>query len=316
MEYTRFTLADTSHSLGPTPVPVVGDLMGGTPVPGGSFRLDVLGRNFVKGKSVIRLNGDDVPTTFNYTWSLTAMIPSRNITASGWFPITVFNTGGGGLSNAYMCFVNPGGPVSLGIETAPDGLGTVVPAESLEVAQSLQVFSVARDTAGAFKQNIVPDSWSLENITGGIQASDLVPGGNSAVFTAHSPGSAVIKATYGYLKPVPSGKITVKVPTGAAKEPVPLTYALMQNFPNPFNPSTQIRFDLPFAGDVSLVVFDVLGQKVASLASGHYPAGHHSVVWNATGCASGVYFYRLQAGNAAEGKTRAFVSTKSLLLMR
>ena len=67
---------------------------------------------------------------------------------------------------------------------------------------------------------------------------------------------------------------------------------------------------------MSLGVYDVLGQKVASLASGYYPAGHHSVTWNATGCATGVYFYRLQAGNSPEGKIRAFVCTKSLMLMR
>ena len=90
----------------------------------------------------------------------------------------------------------------------------------------------------------------------------------------------------------------------------------MQNFPNPFNPSTEIKFDLPYAGEVSLIVYDILGQKVASLAAGHYAAGHHSVTWNASGQASGMYFYRLQARDPAKGSEQNYVATKCLLLLR
>ena len=77
----------------------------------------------------------------------------------------------------------------------------------------------------------------------------------------------------------------------------PTTYALNAAYPNPFNPSTQIEFDLPEDAFVSLNVFDVLGRRVGELANGNYAAGYHSATWNATGVASGVYFARFTATN-------------------
>jgi len=76
---------------------------------------------------------------------------------------------------------------------------------------------------------------------------------------------------------------------------LPSTFALHPNHPNPFNPSTQIRFDLPEASNVSLVVYDILGRQVLELVSGEYEAGYHSVTWNASSFASGVYLARFVA---------------------
>jgi flagellar hook assembly protein FlgD len=85
---------------------------------------------------------------------------------------------------------------------------------------------------------------------------------------------------------------------------IPFEYALHQNYPNPFNPSTQIDYDLPEPGNVSLVVYDILGREVSRLATGHHEAGYYSAVWNGTnsegrGVASGVYFARFTAADAA-----------------
>ncbi len=88
----------------------------------------------------------------------------------------------------------------------------------------------------------------------------------------------------------------------------PSDFSLEQNYPNPFNPSTTIRFSLPQATTVSLSVFNTLGQKVAELAAGEYPAGSYAAHWNAEGLASGVYYYRIVAG--------AFSETKAMLLVR
>jgi hypothetical protein len=82
---------------------------------------------------------------------------------------------------------------------------------------------------------------------------------------------------------------------------------LSQNFPNPFNPTTTIQFNLPTAGDVSLNVYNVRGQLVKNLSNGHYTSGNHTVVWNGTdnnnrSVASGIYFYRLEANNNVETK--------------
>ncbi len=94
-----------------------------------------------------------------------------------------------------------------------------------------------------------------------------------------------------------------------AHEPTPREFELSQNFPNPFNPATTIRYHLPEAQPVKLIVYDTLGQTVATLVDEKKSAGAHTVVFDAPQTASsGLYFYRLRAGQYEE--------TKKLLLMR
>src|SRR5690606_26963792 len=88
---------------------------------------------------------------------------------------------------------------------------------------------------------------------------------------------------------------------------VPGGYRLAQNFPNPFNPSTRIEFDVPEAGTVRLAVFDLLGREVQVLVDGTLKAGHHAVSFEAPGLPGGVYVYQLQAA----GQT---VSRKMVLM--
>jgi len=80
------------------------------------------------------------------------------------------------------------------------------------------------------------------------------------------------------------------------QEVLPVAFELNQNYPNPFNPTTVVGYQLPVAGNVQLVIYDMLGRKVATLAEGHQTAGAHQVRFNATGLASGVYICRLTAG--------------------
>jgi len=89
---------------------------------------------------------------------------------------------------------------------------------------------------------------------------------------------------------------------------IPEDFSLSQNYPNPFNPTTNISFSLPNASNVTLEVFNLLGQRVTVLADGMYEAGQHIVTWDASKYSSGVYFYRLQA----EG----FVESKKMLLVK
>jgi hypothetical protein len=77
---------------------------------------------------------------------------------------------------------------------------------------------------------------------------------------------------------------------------IPAEFALHGNYPNPFNPSTEIRFDLPEAVEVSLHVYDVTGRMVARLVEGSMAAGTHRVTFDASGLSSGLYLYRIQAG--------------------
>ena len=86
------------------------------------------------------------------------------------------------------------------------------------------------------------------------------------------------------------------------------SYRLEQNYPNPFNPTTNITYVLPKAENVSLKVYDVLGREVATLVNEVKPAGAYTVPFNASSLASGVYFYKLQAGS--------FVQTKKMMLVK
>ncbi len=99
--------------------------------------------------------------------------------------------------------------------------------------------------------------------------------------------------------------------TGVADEPAfsgPAAFTLDQNYPNPFNPSTTIRYGLPHKSQVSLMVYNTLGQLVAQLVNGEMEAGYHEVRFDASRLSSGVYFYRLLAGT--------YVETRRLLLLR
>ncbi len=90
-------------------------------------------------------------------------------------------------------------------------------------------------------------------------------------------------------------------------ESTPPSYLLDQNYPNPFNPGTQIRFHIPAAGRVVLKVFDVLGREVVTLAEGSFAPGVHTVTFDATGLASGVYLSRLEAGGVVQTRRMMFM---------
>lgn len=85
-------------------------------------------------------------------------------------------------------------------------------------------------------------------------------------------------------------------------------YALVQNFPNPFNPTTQIRFDLVEPQTVHLSVYNLVGQEVVTLAEGEFAAGHHFVTFNAAGLPTGIYFYGI--------RTEAFTDMRKMLLVK
>jgi hypothetical protein len=84
--------------------------------------------------------------------------------------------------------------------------------------------------------------------------------------------------------------------------PLPERFILNQNYPNPFNPTTTISYSLPQASDVTLDVFNILGQRVTTLINQKQEAGEHTITWDASQFSSGVYFYRLQTGEATETK--------------
>lgn len=89
---------------------------------------------------------------------------------------------------------------------------------------------------------------------------------------------------------------------------VPRVFSLSQNFPNPFNPSTQIQFSIPRPGYTTLKVYNILGNEIAILVAEKLEAGRYKINWNTNGLPSGLYFYRLKSSD--------FVDIKKMILLR
>jgi hypothetical protein len=89
---------------------------------------------------------------------------------------------------------------------------------------------------------------------------------------------------------------------------LPENFSISQNYPNPFNPETKIRYSVPQSSNVILKVFDVLGSEIETLVNEEKGVGTYEVNWSAENLTSGIYFYRLQAGD--------FVETKKMVLMK
>ena len=89
---------------------------------------------------------------------------------------------------------------------------------------------------------------------------------------------------------------------------IPDKFSLYQNYPNPFNPTTSIKFDIPNSSHVKLIVYNILGKEIATIVNEKLSAGNYETSWDGSGYTSGVYFYRLQAGD--------FVSVKKMLYIK
>ena len=103
-------------------------------------------------------------------------------------------------------------------------------------------------------------------------------------------------------------RLAVTAGVGETGENLPAGFELYPNYPNPFNPSTTIRYSVPHRTNITLLVFNTLGQRIATLLEGNQEAGVHDLKFDGTRLASGVYFYRMHAGD--------FVRTRRLVLSR
>lgn|GEM_PF-3401949 len=106
-----------------------------------------------------------------------------------------------------------------------------------------------------------------------------------------------------------AGRINLDVVSSVNNNPeIPEVFCLLQNYPNPFNPTTNIRFGTPEGADVSLIIYDVLGNNVAEIVKGYYNAGYYTISFNASELSSGIYFCEMVAGD--------FRSVMKIMLMK
>lgn len=121
--------------------------------------------------------------------------------------------------------------------------------------------------------------------------------------------ATVVKGHSGRWNWIPNKGIVVKLATGITKEEgIVSGYSLNQNYPNPFNPVTRIGFSIPKSEFVSISVFDIEGREVAKVLNTALQAGNYSVEWKADKITSGVYYYRIKAGD--------FSQTKSMIVLK
>jgi len=131
--------------------------------------------------------------------------------------------------------------------------------------------------------------------------SIALDGAGNVYVTGWSYGSGTYEdyCTIKYSQGVGIKKISTEIPS---------LFSLSQNYPNPFNPITKIRFDLPKNVNVKLTIYDMLGREVETIVNEQLNAGSYEVNWDGTKYTSGVYYYRLNAGE--------FVETKKMILVK
>ncbi|MBX7044748.1 MAG: T9SS type A sorting domain-containing protein [Ignavibacteria bacterium] len=132
----------------------------------------------------------------------------------------------------------------------------------------------------------------------------------TGAYSSPDSSGADSAVTWKLIAPVIEQALWTTVPIGIhnISTELPKEYALMQNYPNPFNPTTNIRFDLPRSSFVTLKVYDMLGKEIATLLDRNLQAASYMIDFNASELPSGIYFYKLQAGD--------YVSIKKMTLVK
>ena len=193
--------------------------------------------------------------------------------------------GGNGIDNGEYFTETPDGGYLIVGSTESFGAGGsdvwLVKIDSIGNTEWTKTIGGPEDDYGKYVQ-VTSDSGYI--VTGGTKSYGL---GNGDVW--------VIKLTH---NPVSVDNTTEIV----------YQYELNQNFPNPFNPATKIRYTLPQTSNVVIKVFDILGNEIETLVNEEKQTGTYEITWYAEGLPSGVYFYRLQSGD--------FVETKKMILIK
>ncbi|MCX6175417.1 MAG: T9SS type A sorting domain-containing protein [Ignavibacteriales bacterium] len=182
---------------------------------------------------------------------------------------------------------------------------TAIPKQYLVLSAGVKSYLLTN----LFKGNIGVLSYTATSSNNTIATVAVV--GSSLAVTPVAIGDAVItvKASDAANNDFFAYSFAVNVGlTDVEGEAIPTEFALYQNFPNPFNPTTNIKFALPKESSVTLKIYNVLGQEVETLVNKVMNAGYHTVDFNATKLSSGMYIYRIQAGD--------FVQVKKMLLMK
>jgi hypothetical protein len=154
----------------------------------------------------------------------------------------------------------------------------------------------------------------LKTTNQGVNWSTFITKTSSTIYDIDfvNSNTGYIFGSYGIILKTTTGSEPIAVKQISVE--MPKKFILEQNYPNPFNPSTKIKFSIPYSpfeggkGDVKLVVFNILGQQIAALVNQQLSPGTYEVEWPASNFSSGIYFYKLTAGD--------YYETKKMVLMK
>jgi hypothetical protein len=168
-------------------------------------------------------------------------------------------------------------------------------------ATELQVQVTVSGTSGKVAGELVDGSGTVVSVVNST---------NSNPFTLTAPGPGEYRVNAGHKSPLvwDSSMVTISLTNVGENESNPNKFELYNNYPNPFNPSTTIRYSIPEASFTSIKIYDALGNQVSSLVNETKTAGTYEVMFNATNLSSGIYYYELQAGS--------FTQTKKMILTK
>ncbi|HUI11489.1 MAG TPA: carboxypeptidase regulatory-like domain-containing protein [Bacteroidota bacterium] len=166
--------------------------------------------------------------------------------------------------------------------------------------------------------------YALTDNSGAYEIDGLAPGVTTVIVDAEGYDPVQQQIAIGATDYVLSGNFslsqsTSSIPVGGGASGHPGDFVLEQNYPNPFNPTTTISFSVPVASGVTIRVYSILGQEVATLVDGPFAAGSHTAIWNGRDSAgrvvaSGVYFYRMEATGLGGGGS--FTSMRRMLFLK
>lgn len=247
---------------------------------------------FVGGANTLALNKNW--GYMEYQWVKIKEAGTENVVATLW-PGEAELVGGGTFrcpsggtcaSGDNLANTKDGGTITMNFNSEGSGsytfkLGYLLNDGDTDVSISINGSEATTETLTASGDTVLTEV----NISG----FTLTQGSNEIVINAASGGVQIDKVDFFII-----GELTMVSNEGEDKVG---GFELSQNYPNPFNPSTNINFTLPVASDVQLTVFNLLGQKVATLVSEKRTAGNHTIRFDARSLSSGIYFYQLQAGN-------------------
>jgi len=223
------------------------------------------------------------------------------------------NETGWGIVNAYSAILQPGMVISTDPEISLTNdsnysVGMYVVSKSVVQKDSVRLF-YSNDSGSTFSSIQMTLAELVDPATNSGKYIAVIPkSASSPKFYVRAIDATNISRSSPYKAPAELFDAKTGTTDVKPEKSVPTIFALDQNFPNPFNPTTNIRYHLPRAGVVTLKVYNVLGKEIAILVNGPQSFGSYTVPFNGAGLASGIYFYRLQTDN--------FVETKKMVLLK